>query len=87
MKESYRIQEIVETYHVNKPFITHCLRSRWVSPVSEAETEFDEEDLARLLLIHELQQDFGVNDEGIPIILHLLDQLHHFRSQLKRSAA
>lgn len=39
----------------------------------------DEEDLARAKLIRELQEVFGVNDEAIPIILHLLDQLYFLK--------
>jgi chaperone modulatory protein CbpM len=40
---------------------------------------FSDTDLARARLIQDLRQDFGVNDEGIAIILHLLDQLHGLR--------
>lgn len=86
MKGSYKIQEIAETYQIGESFITHCLRSRWVTPLSEREPELDDEDLARILLIRDLKRDFEVNDQAIPIILHLLDQLHHFRHQMKKMA-
>lgn len=36
----------------------------------------DMEDIARMLLIRDLKEDFGVNDESIPVILYLIDQLH-----------
>jgi chaperone modulatory protein CbpM len=29
-----------------------------------------------------LKEDFGVNDEGIPLILHLLDQIHGLRRSM-----
>ncbi len=49
----------------------------WVKPPDVENTEnLDEEDLGRLQLIHELRDRLGVNDESIPIILHLVDQLH-----------
>lgn len=38
--------------------------------------QFSEADLVRAWLIRDLKVDFGVNDEGIAIVLHLLDQLH-----------
>jgi chaperone modulatory protein CbpM len=34
-------------------------------------------------LIKDLKVDFGVNDEGIAIILHLIDQLHGLRCLLR----
>ena len=43
------------------------------------EWTFSEIDLARTRLIQDLTRDFGVNDEGIPIILDLVDQLHGLR--------
>lgn len=41
--------------------------------------QFSDADLARALLIHDLKVDLGVNDQGIAVILHLLDQLHGLR--------
>lgn len=38
-----------------------------------------EVDVARAHMIRDLQDGFGVNNEGIDIILHLLDQLHGLR--------
>jgi chaperone modulatory protein CbpM len=46
-------------------------------------SELDEEDLARIQLIRELQEDLGVNDDAVPIILNLIDQLHQLRFQMK----
>jgi hypothetical protein len=44
---------------------------------------FDEEDLARIRLIYELQHVMGVNDESIPVILHLVDQLNRMHIEVK----
>jgi len=38
--------------------------------------------VARAQLIHDLQRDLGVNDEGIGVILDLIDQLHGMRRTL-----
>lgn len=43
----------------------------------------DEEDIARARLIWELQKEFGVNDEAVPIILHLIDQLNRIHLEAK----
>ena len=63
-----------------------CIRTwitwEWVSPL--APEALDQEDIARLRLIHELQADFGANEEAIPLILHLVDQLCHARELLRR---
>jgi len=43
-------------------------------PGGQDEAAFSDADLARANLIRELQQDLGVNNEGVGVILHLLDQ-------------
>jgi chaperone modulatory protein CbpM len=40
-------------------------------------------DLARAKLIRDLRDDLGVNDEGISVILHLLDQVHGLRRSMQ----
>lgn len=43
-------------------------------------------DLARAALIRDLREELGVNDEGVAVILDLLDQLHGTRRALRRLA-
>ena len=73
------ISEVCERLGVEQEFVVHCIREHWIAPASPGTTELDEEDLSRLALIRELQRDFGVNEDAIPVILHLLDQLYHLR--------
>jgi chaperone modulatory protein CbpM len=55
----------------------------WLRPQrSEDDFAFTEADLARARLIRDLQQDLGVNREGVGIILSLIDQLHGLRHAL-----
>ena len=55
----------------------------WLAPRrARGDWTFSEIDLARTRLIQDLTRDFGVNDEGIPIILGLVDQLHGLRRVL-----
>jgi chaperone modulatory protein CbpM len=69
------IEACVET-GAERTFLVHCLKAQWVLPAYPEEAELDEADLARLRLIITLREDLGVNEEAVPVILHLLDQLH-----------
>lgn len=56
------------------------ISEEWIAPQGPAaEPEFSEADLARASLIRNLQQDMGVNPEGVGVILNLLDQIHSLR--------
>jgi chaperone modulatory protein CbpM len=48
----------------------------------EAELTFSEADIARAQLISDLMDQLGVNNEGVGVILHLLDQMHGLRSAM-----
>lgn len=55
----------------------------WIVPArSSPGLALSEADAARCLLIRDLQADFGVNDEGVDVVLHLMDQLHGLRRAL-----
>lgn len=59
------------------------LDQRWLIPAQTAAgMTFSDIDIARARLIRDLTADFGVNNEGIDIILHLMDQLHGLRGAL-----
>ncbi|WP_200949125.1 chaperone modulator CbpM [Frateuria sp. Soil773] len=61
------------------------LEQRWVVPEQTSSgTGFSERDIARARFIQDLKDDMGVNDEGVDVILHLLDQLHGLRGALAR---
>ena len=53
-----------------------------IPPEKQGESAFSEVDLARAQLIRDLREDLGVNDEGISVILHLLDQMHGLRRSM-----
>lgn len=40
-------------------------------------------DASRAYLVHELIEDFGVNEEGVAVVLHLVDQIHGLRLVLQ----
>ena len=59
------------------------IEEQWLVPSGTATDQgFSEGDLARAKLIQDLMQDLGVNDEGVGVILNLLDQVHGLRKAL-----
>ncbi|ATU71668.1 hypothetical protein CFR78_07880 [Komagataeibacter rhaeticus] len=59
--------------------------SEWLRPEgTRGHYLFREIDEARARLIRELREDMGVNDEGMPVVLSLLDQLYAARRQMRR---
>ena len=71
---------------IERSLFVEFVRRKWLTPallVEDVEAcELDDEDIARTNLILELRRDFGVNDEAIPIILHLIDELNAVRAKL-----
>jgi chaperone modulatory protein CbpM len=56
----------------------------WLIPQQNAEgPRFSDVDLARARLIRDLQE-LGVNDDSIPIVLALVDQVHGLRFALRQ---
>lgn len=84
-KVIYPVNEASERSGLREEFLLHCVKAQWLHAAMPAGSSFDEEDLARARLIYELQEDFGVNDEAIPLILHLLDQLYYLESLVQRA--
>jgi chaperone modulatory protein CbpM len=59
------------------------IEEEWLIPEAvESELTFSEADIARAQLISDLTDELGVNNEGVGVILHLLDQMHGLRSAM-----
>jgi len=59
------------------------LEQRWLIPEeTSVGIQFSDIDVARARLIYDLKSDLGANDEGIDVILHLMDQIHGLRHAL-----
>ena len=73
-------QEFIGRSHLDTRTLSAWVEAEWLVPVASNKSfQFSEADLARARLIGDLKADFGVNDEGIAVILHLLDQLYGLR--------
>ncbi len=77
-------QEFLQQAQLDHVTLKAWVAEAWLAPAqSSGESEFSETDLARARLILELRRDMGVNDPGVGVILHLLDQLHGLRRAMK----
>ena len=74
------VAEFLLRCRVERQSLDAWITAGWlVPPQTEPELAFSDVDLARAQLIRDLRDDFGVNDEGVEVILHLLDQMHGMR--------
>jgi chaperone modulatory protein CbpM len=64
--------------------LTGWIERGWVMPEPAASGwVFQEIDVARVRLIHDLRRGMDVGEDTIPLVLSLLDQVYELRAQLK----
>lgn len=64
--------------------LTVWTHARLVQPVdSSAGPRWREVDVARLRLLCDLAQDYRLDDEGLALVLSLVDQLHEARAEMR----
>jgi chaperone modulatory protein CbpM len=81
-------REFLERAQLDRGTLEIWIREEWLIPSrAAAERAFTEMDLARARLIHDLSHNMGVNDEGLDVILHLIDQMHGLRNALAEALA
>lgn len=82
-----RRREFLLAARLDAAVLAAWVQAGWLIPRRERETdEFSDADLARARLIRDLQHDMGVNEEAIPIVLDLIDQVHGLRQMLREVA-
>ena len=84
-RKTYSLTEVSELTGIDRSIVITFIQREWIFPVTK--DEIDQEDVARIRLIEELRCSFGANDEAIPLILHLLDQLYYLHHQLRKFGA
>ena len=76
-------EEFLSLSGIGHEMLNVWMEEEWLIPSgSSPEPSFSEIDIARARLIRDLQVDFGVNDEGVGVILNLVDQLYGMRRTL-----
>ena len=78
------VQELCIRARLEHRWVEAWVTAGWlVPPQTDPELMFSDLDLARARLIRDLREDLGVNDEGIDVVLHLLDQVHGLRGSMQ----
>ena len=78
-------EQVVTEIGIDGTELRIWVEQRWVLPTRQEERLlFDEADMARVRLIRELRSDLLVNEEAMPVVLSLLDQIHGLRRALAR---
>ena len=54
-----------------------------IKPVDQVRQSYTEADLARAALICNLEDELGFDEEDVPVLLNLIDQIHGLRSELR----
>lgn len=86
--ETYRLTDVIAIERIKRQDLQAWIEQRWVLPVQQdGEWWFDAVDLARVRLVKSLIDDMEIDRETVPILLSLIDQVHHMRARLSQLAA
>ncbi|MBN8480096.1 MAG: hypothetical protein J0L88_00725 [Xanthomonadales bacterium] len=75
------IERFLEASSIDRTTYDTWVERRWLVSVQSG-NRLSDADAARAMLIRDLRDDLGVNDEGIDLVLQLLDQVHGLRRVL-----
>ena len=69
---------------LQRPELERWIVNEWVrAEGGPGQYVFQEIDVARVRLIQELRHDMQVNEEALPVVLSLLDQLYALRRRMR----
>ena len=75
---------ITEVSGLRRQDLENWISRDWVRPDQQkGEYLFQEIDVARVRLIRELRDEMAVNEETLPIVLSLLDQVYELRRRVR----
>lgn len=79
---------VTQTSGLTRPDLDRWISNQWVRPDGDAgHYVFGDIDVARIRLIQALRDEMEVNEDALPVVLSLLDQLYDLRRQLRAIAA
>jgi len=79
------LAEVLTLCGLDRAELTQWIERRWVLPlVSDGDYLFSEADLARVQMIAEFRNDLALDDEVLPAVLGLVDQLHATRRRFRQ---
>jgi chaperone modulatory protein CbpM len=74
---------VAKVQHVTVTRLRVWVRQGWIRPASAPPQAFTEADLARAALIRDLEDTLGFDEDQVPVLLNLIDQIHGLRAELK----
>jgi chaperone modulatory protein CbpM len=75
---------IVEVRELSVQRLHRWIRLGWVRPERrEGAAFFHDVDVARVRLLNELEHTLEFDDDTVPLVLSLLDQIHGLRNELR----
>lgn len=78
---------VIEIRDLSLPRLHKWIRLGWVKPERrEGAAFFQEVDIARVRMLNDLEQALDFDDETVPLVLSLLDQIHGLRRELRNLA-
>jgi len=78
-------QVVVEVEGISESDLRVWIEYGWIQPArGEEDFAFSELDVARVSLIADLRYRMGINDEAMPVVLDLMDQIYGLRRELRR---
>ncbi len=78
-------QVILEVEGLSESDLRIWIEYGWIRPARAPDDYvFSELDVARASLIADLRQRMGINDEAMPVVLDLMDQIYGLRRELRR---
>jgi chaperone modulatory protein CbpM len=81
-------REFLQRTRLDQGTLEIWIRESWICPdCTTPERTFTDTDLARANLISDLKDNMGVNDAGLDVVLHLIDQMHGLRRALADALA
>lgn len=77
MRESYKVRIRAQ---LDRQTLDAWVESGWLQPeTGSGAHDLSDADLARARLIRDLKEDLGVNDEGVGVVLDLVDRMYGLR--------
>ncbi len=77
-------QVVAEVDRITLRRLRLWVRNGWVVPAtSTSGPRFDDLDVERVRLVCELKEEMNLNDDAVPVVLSLLDQLYGMRREFK----
>lgn len=79
------LSEVLALCGIEREELARWIERRWVMPIaSNGDFLFNDTDLARVQMIVEFRSDLALDDEALPTVLGLVDQLHATRRRFRQ---